>query len=132
MALPGGAARHACKMLESDGHVMIVPPLADDHLENNLSQIGRIYYGASTMVCVPVSLAKNGPVAASEGSSASARMMPALAASLRACDRQQSTHLRLISSEIVAHTTTPGPDVTPIFIALGSVRSAVPEITISP
>ena len=48
-------------MLKSDGHVMVVEPFADDRLENNLNPVGRVYYGASTMVCVPVSLAKNGP-----------------------------------------------------------------------
>ena len=61
MADPGGAARHAGKMLKSDGHVMVVEPFADDRLENNLNPVGRVYYGASTMVCVPVSLARNGP-----------------------------------------------------------------------
>jgi 2-polyprenyl-3-methyl-5-hydroxy-6-metoxy-1,4-benzoquinol methylase len=61
MADPGGAARHARKMLKPGGHVMVVEPLADDRLENNLNPVGRVYYGASTMVCVPVSLAKKGP-----------------------------------------------------------------------
>jgi 2-polyprenyl-3-methyl-5-hydroxy-6-metoxy-1,4-benzoquinol methylase len=61
MANPGGAARHAARMLKPDGHVMVVEPFADDRLENNLNPVGRVYYGASTMVCVPVSLAKNGP-----------------------------------------------------------------------
>ena len=61
MADPGGAARHASKMLKSDGHVMVVEPFAGDRLEDNLNPVGRVYYGASTMVCVPVSLAKKGP-----------------------------------------------------------------------
>jgi 2-polyprenyl-3-methyl-5-hydroxy-6-metoxy-1,4-benzoquinol methylase len=61
MADPSGAARHAAKMLKPDGHVMVVEPMADDRLENNLNPVGRVYYGASAMICVPVSLAKNGP-----------------------------------------------------------------------
>ena len=61
MADPGGAARHARQMLKPDGHVMVVEPFANDQLENNLNPVGRVYYGASTMVCVPVSLAKKGP-----------------------------------------------------------------------
>jgi SAM-dependent methyltransferase len=61
MADPAGVARHARQMLKTDGHVMVVEPFADDRLENNLNPVGRVYYGASTMVCVPVSLAKNGP-----------------------------------------------------------------------
>ena len=61
MAHPAGAARHARETLETDGHVMIVEPFANDRLEDNLNPVGRVYYGASTMVCVPVSLAKEGP-----------------------------------------------------------------------
>src|SRR5688572_872691 len=61
MADPAGAARHARERLETDGHVMVVEPFANDRLEDNLNPVGRVYYGASTMVCVPVSLAKEGP-----------------------------------------------------------------------
>lgn len=61
MADPAGAARHARQSLASDGHVMVVEPFANDRLEDNLNPVGRVYYGASTLVCVPVSLAKNGP-----------------------------------------------------------------------
>lgn len=61
MADPGGAARHARAMLKTDGHAMVVEPFANDQLENNLNPVGRVYYGASALVCVPVSLAKNGP-----------------------------------------------------------------------
>jgi len=61
MADPAGAARHARETLQTDGHVMVVEPFANDRLEDNLNPVGRVYYGASTLVCVPVSLAKNGP-----------------------------------------------------------------------
>jgi 2-polyprenyl-3-methyl-5-hydroxy-6-metoxy-1,4-benzoquinol methylase len=61
MANPVGAATHARASLKSDGHVMVVEPFANDQLEQNLNPVGRVYYGASTLVCVPVSLAKNGP-----------------------------------------------------------------------
>ena len=61
MADPAGAARHARKSLAPDGHAMVVEPFAHDRLEQNLNPVGRVYYGASTMVCVPVSLAKKGP-----------------------------------------------------------------------
>lgn len=61
LADPAGAARHAHDMLHADGHVMVVEPMANDRLEDNLNPVGRVYYGASTLVCVPVSLAKNGP-----------------------------------------------------------------------
>lgn len=58
---PAGAARHARTSLAPDGHAMIVEPYAHDRLEQNLNPVGRVYYGASTMVCVPVSMAKKGP-----------------------------------------------------------------------
>ncbi len=61
LADPAGAARHARAALDADGHVMVVEPFAHDRLEDNLNPVGRVFYGASTMVCVPVSLAKNGP-----------------------------------------------------------------------
>jgi 2-polyprenyl-3-methyl-5-hydroxy-6-metoxy-1,4-benzoquinol methylase len=61
MANPAGAARHARECVMADGHVMVVEPFANDRLEDNLNPVGRVYYGASALVCVPVSLAKNGP-----------------------------------------------------------------------
>lgn len=35
---------------------MIVEPAAGDRLEENINPVGRPYYAASTMVCVPTSL----------------------------------------------------------------------------
>jgi SAM-dependent methyltransferase len=61
MADPVGAARHARAALKAGGHCMIVEPFAGDQVEDNLNPIGRVYYGASSLICVPVSLAKHGP-----------------------------------------------------------------------
>ena len=61
MADPAGAARHARGALKSDGSCMVVEPLAGDRVEDNLNPVGRVYYGASSLVCVPVSLARQGP-----------------------------------------------------------------------
>jgi SAM-dependent methyltransferase len=61
MADPVGAARHARQVLKADGHCMIVEPFAGDKLTDNLTPVGRLYYGASSLICVPVSLAKKGP-----------------------------------------------------------------------
>jgi SAM-dependent methyltransferase len=61
MADPSGAARHAREALKPDGVCMIVEPLAGDRVEDNLHPVGRVYYGASSLVCVPVSLARRGP-----------------------------------------------------------------------
>jgi SAM-dependent methyltransferase len=61
MADPAGAARHARGALKSDGRCMLVEPFAADEVADNLNPVGRLYYGASSLVCVPVSLARNGP-----------------------------------------------------------------------
>jgi 2-polyprenyl-3-methyl-5-hydroxy-6-metoxy-1,4-benzoquinol methylase len=58
MGDPTGAARHVRETLKPDGTWMIVEPMAQDRLEENLNPVGRIYYGASTMICVPTSLAQ--------------------------------------------------------------------------
>jgi SAM-dependent methyltransferase len=56
MGDPAGAARHVRQTLKPDGHWMVVEPAAGDRLEDNLNPVGRLYYAASTMVCVPTSL----------------------------------------------------------------------------
>ena len=61
MADPAGAARHARDALKPTGSCMVVEPYAGDEVADNLNPVGRLYYGASSLVCVPVSLARNGP-----------------------------------------------------------------------
>ena len=58
MGDPAGAAAHIRRSLKPDGTWMIVEPMAGDSLEQNLNPIGRLYYAASTMVCVPTSLSQ--------------------------------------------------------------------------
>jgi len=58
MGDPAGAAAHVRRSLKPDGSWMIVEPMAGDRLEDNLNPVGRIYYAASTTVCVPTSLAQ--------------------------------------------------------------------------
>ncbi len=38
---------------------MIVEPFANDDLKDNLNPVGRVYYGASTMICTPASLSQD-------------------------------------------------------------------------
>ncbi|MDX1371849.1 MAG: methyltransferase domain-containing protein, partial [Nitrososphaeraceae archaeon] len=61
MGDPIGAMRFAKQSLKPDGTCMIVEPMANDKVEDNLTLIGRTFYAASTLVCVPNSLADNGP-----------------------------------------------------------------------
>ncbi len=63
MGDPVGAARHARHALADDGTVMLVEPFAHDRLENNLNPVGRLYYAASTTLCLAHSLSENGGTA---------------------------------------------------------------------
>jgi 2-polyprenyl-3-methyl-5-hydroxy-6-metoxy-1,4-benzoquinol methylase len=58
MGDPVGALKTIRAALKPGGSVMIVEPMAGDSLKDNLNPIGRMYYSASTMVCVPTSLAQ--------------------------------------------------------------------------
>jgi SAM-dependent methyltransferase len=58
MGDPEGAARHVLESLDPSGAWMIVEPFAHDKLEDNLNPIGRVFYGASTMLCTPASLSQ--------------------------------------------------------------------------
>jgi SAM-dependent methyltransferase len=55
MGDPVGAAAHVLETLNADGAWMIVEPYAGDRLEDNLNPVGRVFYGASTLVCTPAS-----------------------------------------------------------------------------
>lgn len=58
MGDPAGASAHVLKSLAKDGTWMIVEPFANDNLEDNLNPVGRAYFGASTLICTPASLAQ--------------------------------------------------------------------------
>ena len=55
MGDPVGAAAHVLETLAPDGTWLIVEPYAGDRLEDNLNPVGRVFYGASTLVCTPAS-----------------------------------------------------------------------------
>lgn len=58
MGDPVGAVRHARQALKPDGTVLLVEPFANDHLDDNLSPVGRLFYAASTFICTPNSLSQ--------------------------------------------------------------------------
>ncbi len=58
MGDPEAAAAHIRKALKDTGTWMVVEPMAGDTLEDNINPVGRLYYSASTMICVPTSLAQ--------------------------------------------------------------------------
>jgi len=53
-----GAAQHLRECLSPDGTLMLVEPLAGDHLTDNLHLLGQIFYSASTVICTPASRAQ--------------------------------------------------------------------------
>ena len=55
MGDPVGAAAHVLDSLSPDGTWLIVEPYAGDRLQDNLNPVGRVYYGASTLICTPAS-----------------------------------------------------------------------------
>ncbi|HSY21303.1 MAG TPA: class I SAM-dependent methyltransferase, partial [Polyangiaceae bacterium] len=56
---PAGAARHVRETIAEDGTWMIVEPFAADRPEENHNPVGRVFYSASTMLCVPHSLSQH-------------------------------------------------------------------------
>ena len=57
-AIRTGAASYVRGTLKPDGTWMIVEPFAGDTPETNHNVFGRVFYSASTLVCVPASLSQ--------------------------------------------------------------------------
>jgi 2-polyprenyl-3-methyl-5-hydroxy-6-metoxy-1,4-benzoquinol methylase len=70
---PAGAARHTRTTLAKDGTWLIVEPFSSDKVEENHNPIGRVYYSASTLLCVPHSLAHQGPALGAQAGEARLR-----------------------------------------------------------
>jgi len=54
------ALKFAKQSLKKDGTCMIMEPIANDNIEDNFNLVNKIYYTASSIICVPNSLADNG------------------------------------------------------------------------
>jgi 2-polyprenyl-3-methyl-5-hydroxy-6-metoxy-1,4-benzoquinol methylase len=70
---PVAAARHARRTVAADGSWMIVEPFAGDRPEQNHNPVGRVFYSASTMLCVPHSLSRRGPALGAQAGEARLR-----------------------------------------------------------
>jgi 2-polyprenyl-3-methyl-5-hydroxy-6-metoxy-1,4-benzoquinol methylase len=70
---PAGAARHTRATLAKDGTWLIVEPFSSDKAEENHNPVGRVYYSASTLLCVPHSLAHEGPALGAQAGEARLR-----------------------------------------------------------
>ncbi|MFG3437477.1 class I SAM-dependent methyltransferase [Nonomuraea sp. NPDC047897] len=60
MGDPLGAAQQVRQALAPDGTWLLVEPFAADRVEENFTPVGRLYYSASTFLCVPNSLSQRG------------------------------------------------------------------------
>ena len=58
MGDPVGAAAHIRQTLAPGGTFLLVEPMAGDRLEDNLTPVGRAFYAASTLLCVPHALSE--------------------------------------------------------------------------
>lgn len=59
MGDPRGCAKHMRDLLKDDGSWMIVEPIAGNSPADNIGNpVSRLFYNASTMICVPTSMAQ--------------------------------------------------------------------------
>ncbi len=58
MGDPVGAARRIRECMAPEGTLMVVEPLAGDHLTDNMHLLGQVIYSASTLICTPASRAQ--------------------------------------------------------------------------
>jgi SAM-dependent methyltransferase len=96
MADPDAAARHARSQLKDDGTCMLVEPFAGDSVSDNLNPVGRVYYAASSMICVPVSLARRGPALGAQAGEARLRKVMVDAGGFRRFRRAAATPFNIV------------------------------------
>ena len=60
MGDPVGAAAHIRSALAPSGTWLLVEPMAGESIDDNLTDTGRLYYSASTLVCTPAARAQPG------------------------------------------------------------------------
>ena len=60
MGDPLAAARHIREAIKPNGTWLVVEPFAADDAAGNMNPVGRVYYGFSTLLCVPNALSQPG------------------------------------------------------------------------
>ena len=93
---PVGAARHAKTTLATGGTWMVVEPFAGDLPEENHNAVGRVFYSASTMLCVPHSLSRKGPALGAQAGEARLRKVIVEGGGFSPLRRATSTPFNLI------------------------------------
>src|SRR5262245_12983748 len=95
MGDPAGAGRHVLDTLDRDGTWLIVEPFAGDRVEDNLTPVGRMLSAASTVICVPASLAEHGPALGGQAGEARIRAV-VTGAGFRRFRRATQTRFNLV------------------------------------
>jgi SAM-dependent methyltransferase len=93
---PVGAAKHARRTIAPTGRWMIVEPFAGDRPEQNHNVVGRVFYSASTMLCVPHSLAHNGPALGAQAGEARLREVVVTGGGFGALRRATETPFNIV------------------------------------
>ena len=93
---PIGAARHVRETLAEGGTWMIVEPFASDQPEENHNPVGRVFYSASTMLCVPHSLSQHGPALGAQAGETRLREVVALGGGFTRFRRATQTPFNLV------------------------------------
>jgi 2-polyprenyl-3-methyl-5-hydroxy-6-metoxy-1,4-benzoquinol methylase len=93
---PVGAARHVRATLAKDGTWMIVEPFAADTPEKNHNPVGRLFYSASTMLCVPHSLSQGGPALGAQAGEAKLRDVVVEGGGFKTLKRATETTFNLV------------------------------------
>jgi SAM-dependent methyltransferase len=60
LGTPIEAATHAAATLAKEGTVLLVEPMAGEHIEDNLNPVGRLFSAGSILCCTPNALASGG------------------------------------------------------------------------
>src|SRR5262245_13043513 len=98
MGDPVSALKTIRSALKPGGSVMIVEPMPGDHVKDNLNPVGRMYYSASTMVCVPTSLSQEtGTALGAQAGEKRLKKLITEEAGFSVCRRATETPLNLIS-----------------------------------
>jgi 2-polyprenyl-3-methyl-5-hydroxy-6-metoxy-1,4-benzoquinol methylase len=93
---PFGAAKHVRETIAPDGTWMIVEPFAEDSPEQNHNPVGRIFYSASTLLCVPHSLALHGPALGAQAGEARLREVATTGGGFTRFRRATETRFNLV------------------------------------
>ena len=96
MGNPVAAARHIRHALNPDGTWLVVEPYASDTAAGNLNPVGRVYYNASTQLCVPNALSQPGGYALGAQAGQAAIRQVATAAGFTRFRRAAETPFNLV------------------------------------